>query len=135
MKVNEVDVASIVLTVLDEMQMGPGGRVQPELLHEKWPETGLRDSDLDRALALLLQAQALIQDQLDEDKQFYRLTDEGHKRMVALNSPLTFGLASYQRLRRNAERRLQERQAVADKAAADAQVLVDRRRRSGQTRH
>ena len=122
MNVREADVKAIVLTLLDELYMGPGGQVLPETLNQEWPKIGLRDSDLGRALEGLVGEAALALEKADEDKSYYVLTESGHKRMVDLNSPLTFGLASYQRLRRHAENRVRLRQQ------SQAQVVEERRK-------
>lgn len=122
MRVSESDVAAIILTLLDEMSLGAGGRVTPDTLQRAWPGVGLRESDLDAALQRLLADESLVVEQVGEHQSCFVLSQSGYKRMLQLNSPITFGLAGYQRLRRNAERRARERRA------ASAPTLIEERR-------
>jgi len=122
MRVAEADVAAIILTLLDEMSLCAGGHVMPETLQRAWPGVGLRESDLEVALDKLLADDSLVVEQIDEHQSCYTLSEIGHKRMLQLNSPMTFGLAGYQRLRRNAERRVRER------AGASGPSLMEERR-------
>lgn len=82
----------------------------------------MRQADLTRALAKLQDENALEDQVLTEQQQHcYLFTESGYQRMLELNSPLTFGLARYQRLRRHAKGRLQ--------AGVDAPVLARNERR------
>lgn len=109
MKVEARDVVAIVLTLFDELYIGPGGQVSPDVLDNEWSKIGLRNSDLEQAVETLRREGALSDHRSDTGDIFYVLTNAGHKRMLDLNSPITFGLASYQRLRRNAHKRLVDR--------------------------
>ena len=104
MRVKKADAAAIVLTLLDEFQLPPGGRILYRTLRDAWPQVGLRYADLDTALVKLLASAILEFDPIGHLPR-YKLTAAGYKEMVALNSPATLGLASYQRLRRVGRRR------------------------------
>lgn len=113
MNVLQADLEAVVLTVLDEFKLGPQGHIAPETLYESWPSIGLRDADLDAALEGLRNEQALELVEHANGERSLMLTEAGHARMLKLNTGFTFGMASYQRLRRQAENRLQARQAAA----------------------
>lgn len=105
MLVRENDVAAIVLGLIAELDIRPGGRVAPENLARQWRGIGLRRDDLDRGLSLLLRDGFLVAEHPPGQRPTYMLTRAGYRRMERLDSPLTLGLASYQRLRHKAARR------------------------------
>lgn len=106
MVVRERDVAAIVLTLLAELDVRPGGRVTPSHLSRQWRGVGLRRDDLDRGIALLLRDGLLMEEDLPNQPPGYMLTRAGFRRMERLVSPLFFGMAPHQRLRRKAVRRI-----------------------------
>lgn len=122
MKVNGADAAAITLTLLDELKLYKEGKVSTDVVRKKWSEVGLREDDLELGLEQLLSQQALVEKSVGEEK-CYALTSVGYNNMVKLNSPFSFGMASYQRLRRNSMQRLEDRKAIS------AQILEDRRRK------
>jgi len=121
-KVNGADAAAITLTLLDELKLYKEGKVSTDVVRKKWSEVGLREDDLELGLEQLLSQQALVEKSVGEEK-CYALTSVGYNNMVKLNSPFSFGMASYQRLRRNSMQRLEDRKAIS------AQILEDRRRK------
>lgn len=106
MKVNKADSAAIILTIFDELQTPAGGKIQLTTLEDKWAAVGLRMADLEAGLESLL-SKEILETSYVGDAACYILTKAGYAHMTSLNSPLTFGLASYQRLRRNSEKRME----------------------------
>lgn len=105
MQVQENDVAAIILTLLAERNVRPGGHITPDELARHWRDVGLRRDDLDRGVSILLRDGFLMEEELPSQPQAYMLTRAGYRHMDKVVSPLRLGLGRDQRLRRRAHKR------------------------------
>lgn len=123
MKVREQDLGGVLLSVINDLALRPGGVVTDETLEQNWARVGLRHADLELAISQLLDQDDLQREQPQQGHACFSLTVEGHKKSLGSTSALSLIASSAQRLRRSSQRRKKKT------AGGAAEIPVEDRRR------
>jgi len=105
MRVRESDLGGVLLSVINDLQLRPGGLVTLDRLANSWAKVGLRSQDLEIGIAQLIDSELMYTDKGLDGETCLALSSEGHKKALASASALSLIASSAQRLRRSSERR------------------------------